>query len=58
MTLKDKANNHHVVFNVLKQFSRARGSWKIEDYVAPGTVKTSEHNLIAKLLNVNCFFFV
>ncbi len=56
MTLKDKANNRHVVFNVLKQFSRARGSWKIEDYVAPGTVKTSEHNLIAKLLNVNCFF--
>ncbi len=42
MTLKDKANNgfhSHVVFNVLNQFSRACGSWKIEDYVAKGTVK-------------------
>ncbi len=51
MTLKDKANNgfhSHVVFNVLNQFSRACGSWKIEDYVAKGTVKTSERDLIAK----------
>lgn len=48
MTLKDKANNRHVVINVLHQFSRACGSWKIEDYVATGIVKTSEHNLIAK----------
>lgn len=51
MTLKDKANNGfhcHVVFNVLNQFYRACGSWKIEDYEATGTVKTSECDLMAK----------
>lgn len=50
-TLRDKANNGfhcHVVCNVLNQFHRACGSWKIEGYIATGTVKMSERDLIAK----------